>query len=329
MGGLKPIIFGVFLCIAIAAFAKLTAPYLHISSTLLALLVGIVFSSFAKNEALNTGVNFSSSFILRLGIVLMGLSISFADIAALGWPVLLTILCGIVLILGLAILIARLTNLSDRLAVLAGGAVAICGASAAVAISTVLPNYKEKSRDLSLVILIVTAISTIEMLVYPFAAKMLDFNTQDIGIFLGAVIHDVAQTAGAGYMVSEDVGMLAVLTKMIRVSYILPVVLIALLASKTIFVKDHEYQNGTFKIPMFLTLFMLAIAANSYMPFPENTGEIAKTISKFALLTAIAAIGLKTDIKSITGAGAKPVLLISALALALAAFIFIALALWL
>ena len=104
--------------------------------------------------------------------------------------------------------------------------VGICGASAALAVSTVLPAGKNAEKELIFTVISVTALSTIAMVAYPIAANLLGFGTSESGVFLGATIHDVAQVVGAGYMMSSDTGDIATFTKLLRVAMLVPVVAI-------------------------------------------------------------------------------------------------------
>jgi len=100
--------------------------------------------------------------------------------------------------------------------VLIRGSIAICGVSAAMAISSVLPKYKNSEQSLSFVIIGITIISTICMIIYPIVAHQLEFNNVKAGIFFGATIHDVALEVGAGYSISDTAGEIAVSVYLLR-----------------------------------------------------------------------------------------------------------------
>ena len=121
-------------------------------------------------------------------------------------------------------LIARAFGQTDYYGALAGAGTAVCGASATLATSTVLPAYKGKEADVAFVVIAVNALSTVAMVLYPPLCAVLGFGAQTTGIMLGATIHDVAQVVGAGYAVSEPVGNTAVIVKLFRVLLLFPVV---------------------------------------------------------------------------------------------------------
>ena len=288
-------------------------------STLLALFGGITLSFlYRKHSAfIAQGVNWSSGFILRLGIALLGLRLVCGDVMSLGWGVLAMIVVAIGSVFLLGVIGARLLGLRTEFGALSGGAIAICGASAAMALHSVLPKHKNSDRDLSLVIVGITACSTIEMVLYPLLGQVIGLNTTQMGLFLGGVIHDVAQTAGGGFAVSVEVGEMAVLTKMIRVSFLLPIVLMVALLFKT----KMSSAKTRFPLPIFLIMFFVLMLGNSLLPLPVMLTDIAAMISKTALITAMAAIGLKTNMRDLFSLGVKPVSLIAVQAMAMAGLI--------
>ena len=101
----------------------------------------------------------------------------------------------------------------------------MCGASATLATSIVVPDYKGKEADVAFVVVAVNALSTVAMVLYPLICTGSASTRRRTGVMLGATIHDVAQVVGAGYAVSEPVGNTAVIVKLFRVFLLLPVVL--------------------------------------------------------------------------------------------------------
>jgi uncharacterized integral membrane protein (TIGR00698 family) len=152
----------------------------------------------------------------------------------------------------LGVFLAKMLGLQKRFGALTGGSVAICGASAALAISTILPKGANHERDTLLTVIGVTAMSTIAMIVYPILSAQLGMSETEAGIFLGGTIHDVAQVVGAGYSVSENAGDMATLTKLVRVAMLMPVVLIMMIVIGR-FYKSHS-QSGEVYLPLLLKL---------------------------------------------------------------------------
>jgi uncharacterized integral membrane protein (TIGR00698 family) len=191
--------------------------------------------------------------------------------------------------------------------ILTGGAVAICGASAALAIASVLPRHAESERDTILTVVAVTALSTLAMIFYPVLVPWLHFDHVHAGLFLGGTIHDVAQVIGAGFMISPETGDVATYVKLLRVAMLLPVV--SVIAWTT---ARSEGAGTTRKgplVPTFLIGFAVLVAINSTGYLPKFAVDGATDVSRWCLVTAIAALGMKTSFRSLVAVGWRPICL--------------------
>jgi uncharacterized integral membrane protein (TIGR00698 family) len=256
--------------------------------------------------------------VLQLGVVLLGASVTFSEIAALGWATALLVILGVATTIGVGWAIGRANGLTNAHSTLSAGAVAICGASAAMAISSVLPQTKESERNLILTVVGVTTLSTIAMVVYPSLTHLFGFSEMQAGIFLGATIHDVAQVIGAGYIVSDDAGAVAAVVKLMRVTLLAPAVFIIamLFARKT---AGSEATGRAF--PIFLLGFAALMTINSFGVIPDALRENVSGVSLFCLVVAVSALGVKTSLKSLFEVGPKPVAALVLQTLWLAAFV--------
>ena len=283
---------------------------------LFALLLGIALSFLYEETTCKAGVEFAGSHILKVGVALLGLRIAFDDVVSLGWKtaVLLLLAIGSTILVG--VVLAKLFGLQKRFGVLTGGSVGICGASAAIAISAVLPESKHKERDTLITVIVVTALSTIAMVLYPIIADLLHLDETSTSIFLGGTIHDVAQVVGAGYSVSMQTGDLATLTKLVRVAFLMPVVLCILLVIRMKFTSNSRSNSRASSstkpagFPLFLMAFVALMIINSVFSIPTGVTAAATSISSFALVVAIAAIGMKSNLKQLLEVGIKPILLL-------------------
>ncbi|MFT4937632.1 MAG: putative integral membrane protein (TIGR00698 family) [Paraglaciecola sp.] len=298
--------------ISISAIVGLAALFLSqhygAPAMLFALLLGIAMSFLYEATKCKKGIEFTACHILRIGVALLGLRIAFGDLVALGWKTGLLLVVAITSTMGVGVLLAKVFGLQKRFGVLTGGAVGICGASAAMAISAVLPESKDKDRDTLLTIVGVTSLSTIAMVSYPIVAGMFNLDETSTSIFLGGTIHDVAQVVGAGYSVSEQTGDLATLTKLVRVAFLMPVVICILLVLRL-----NMPKNGVAKapgMPAFLVAFVVLMSLNSLVALPEVVTSGATDISRFALIVSIAAIGMKSNLSQMLTVGIKPILLL-------------------
>ena len=209
-----------------------------------ALLFGMAFNFLTEDERFATGIRFAGRHILRFGVALLGLRITVGEVMDLGWPVVALVVASVTVTILLGGLIGRAFGLGNNHSVLSAGAVAICGASAALAISSVLPSHKDHERNTILTVASVTALSTMAMVVYPVFVTYLHYDHATAGVFLGATIHDVAQVVGAGYMISDQTGEISTVVKLMRVACLVPVVIaISLLKSPRLLILDEPYDG--------------------------------------------------------------------------------------
>jgi uncharacterized integral membrane protein (TIGR00698 family) len=215
---------------------------------------------------------------------------------------------------------ARVASIERPFGILTAGAVAICGASAALAISSVLPKGENHERDTVFTVIGVTALSTIAMIVYPIIIAFFHLDHAAIGVFLGGTIHDVAQVVGAGFSVSDETGNVATFTKLLRVAMLLPVVVIL-----SFIYRAHNTTQAGRRLPGFLVVFAVLVVVNSLGIIPMPALAALKGISRWCLVTAIAALGMKTSLKAMADVGGRAIGLIVAetvfLALLVLAFV--------
>ena len=205
--------------------------------------------------------------------------------------------------------VARLLGLSREQGLLSGGAVAICGASAAMALSLVLPKDEESERRTILTVVGVTTLSTVAMVVYPTLVKLLGMDDFSAGIFLGGTIHDVAQVVGAGFMISPETGDVSTLVKLMRVAMLVPVVFVLSLMFRHNYKNKGEHKSKTPMLPAFLVAFAFLVVVNSLGLIPEGIVRSMTDLSRWCLVSAIAALGIRTSLKNLAVVGWLPIIL--------------------
>ena len=313
----------------IAVAAQFLSEHYGAPAMLMALLLGIAFSFLAEEGRCVAGIEFTSRSVLRIGVALLGARISVELLITLGPEQILLIVTGVILTIVFGILGANLLGRGWRLALLTGGAVAICGASAAMAIAAVLPKNEHSERNLIFTILSVTVLSTIAMILYPIITRALQLDDLETGIFLGGTIHDVAQVVGAGFSVSEHTGETATLVKLIRVTMLAPTVLVFSLVIRNF--SDGTFDDGERRpplLPHFVIMFLILAAINSFGLIPALLQATLSEFSRWALLIAIVAVGMKTSLKSILDVGGQAIVLVVAETVFIACFILFGIA-WL
>jgi len=313
---------GVLTAVTIALAASFLAERYDGPQLLFALLFGMAFNFAAEGPRVKAGIDFASKKILRFGVALLGARIGLEQIAALGAaPVAIvvaavagTILCGW--------LLSRLLRRPAAEGLLTGGAVAICGASAALAISAVLPQGKDHQRFTLLTVVGVTTLSTAVMVIYPLIAESLALDARGAAIFLGGSIHDVAQVVGAGFMISPEVGDGATLVKLLRVALLVPVVVIFAQIFRTAGAGGEAAAGARPPLlPGFLVAFIALVALNSFGAVPPELARWLSDLSRWCLVIAIAALGVKTSFRQLADLGWTPVVMIVGETLFIAALV--------
>ena len=316
---LKAKLLGAMFCCLIAVIATMVATRYQAPIMLFALLIGLSLHSFYQQGNIKAGVDYCSRELLRFCVGLLGVRIAFSDIVSLGITPPLIVMISMLLTIMFGVLFARILGLPKVFGVLSGGAVAVCGVSAAAAISTVLPNNKSQEKYFALTVIGITTFSTLSMIFYPIVAIHLGFSDQLAGVFIGGAIHDVAQVVGAGYSISEEAGDVATYIKLLRVALLMPIVMMVFFAFKE---KDSKMSGGVSAfIPGFLIMFFVLAFLKNVGVIPQWLVDIIRSLSSNLLVVAIAAIGVKTSLKQVFSVGWRPVLLMGSETLFLAGLI--------
>ncbi len=217
------------------------------------------------------------------------------------------VVASVVLTILISVVLARLLGFGWMFGMLTGGATAICGASAALALSVALPANEKKERATLFTVIGVSALSTLAMILYPMIARSLGLDPAAAGIFLGGTIHDVAQVVGAGYSMSTETGDTATVIKLMRVAMLVPVILCASLITRASS-QVADVQKPPL-LPGFAVAFVLLAAINSTGWLPPALPALGSDLSQVCLVTAIAALGMKTRLQELANVGLRPILL--------------------
>ena len=313
---------GLTLSATIALAAAYLSEHYGGPAMLFALLLGIAFNYLAESPTTGPGIRFSSRNILRIGVALLGARITWGEVQSLGLETVGLVVGGVVITLTIGTVIARMLKLPREFAILSAGAVAICGASAALAIASVLPSSKDSERHTITTVIGVTTLSTLAMMIYPLLATLFDFDDQSAGIFIGATVHDVAQVVGAGYTISTEAGDTSTIVKLLRVSCLLPAVVVIGFATRRS--RTANAQRVPL-LPMFLVAFVVLVAINSFGLIGTDMVATLSTISRWCLLCAVSALGIRTSIGSLAVVGPRPLIAMVLQTVLLAAFVIIVL----
>lgn len=295
---------GLAVCAMVALAAAQSAAWSGSPAMLCALLLGTALHYLSQEVRTAPGVAWCGSFVLRLGVGLLGARITTTQVALLGWPAVCIVLAAVASTLLCGMLVGRWLGLPRSLAILAGGATAICGASAALAIAAVLPRNEALEKDTLAVVVLATLLSTLAMLLYPLVARALALPPEFSGIFIGGTIHDVAQVVVAGYALGPQAGDAASIVKLFRVA-----LLVLVVAGVAAACRSGYFPQATTPVrlppvlPPFLVLFLLLAALNSASTLPAPWPLALRDGSQACLMVGVAALGMKTSFVQLARAG--------------------------
>lgn len=275
---------------------------LHVSPLITAVLGGMATSALFPNLghflAKTGALKFGTKEILRLGIVLYGLKIGLEQV----WHVGLTGVGLALFVVGTTItlgyFLGQKIGLDKDSSLLIGAGSAICGAAAVLAVQSV---SKSESEKVVAAVATVVLFGTLGMLIYPWALSNLDYPFVQ-GLITGGTLHEVAHVVGAGARLPKEAADVAIIVKMIRVIFLVPVLFILLFISSS---EDKGSVRGAF--PWFAIFFLCMIGLNSFVQIPFKKELLA--FDTMLLSTAMCALGLNTHMKTLKQMGSKPFVL--------------------
>jgi uncharacterized integral membrane protein (TIGR00698 family) len=298
---------GMLACVVVAAAATFLSEHYGAPVMLFALLLGMAMNFLAGDGPCLPGIAFASTAVLRTGVALLGLRVTAGQIASLGWLPVIVVVVSVIVTITVSMQAAKWLGFQSLFGLLSGGATAICGASAALALAAALPAHPLKERATLFTVVGVSALSTLSMIAFPMVVHVIGMDGRVAGLFLGATIHDVAQVVGAGYSISREAGDVATFVKLLRVAMLLPVIVFAVLLTRA-----HAANEGTRRpplLPWFVAAFAVLVCLNSVLSLPPDARHLGGEASRWCLVIAMAGIGMKSRLQELAEVGLKPVLL--------------------
>lgn len=283
---------GLALCGAGAGTAAWLSDHYGFPIILLGLLVGLSLNFVSRDPATHKGLDLASRSFLRIGIVILGLQVTLAQVVHLGGGAFGALLLVMLVTVAAGLLGARLSGQSSHAGLLAGGATAICGASAALALYGVIGKDRLSQAQFALTLVMVSLASAFAMSVYPMIAAEFGLSARAAGFLTGASIHDVAQAIGGGYAFSNEAGIYATIIKLARVAMLAPLVALAGWALNT--GRERQSMLARLSLPWFITAFLGVLLVNSLIPVPPVVRDYALLASKAMLLLAVTATAMRS-----------------------------------
>ncbi len=316
---MKKIIPGLSLAIVVAIISKIIEgllPIHLIGASVIALFIGMGINYFkAPSDTLKVGLDFTSKKLLRLAIILLGASLSVGTIMTVGKHSLIVMVFTLATCFGVGYFTGKALGLNWKMSNLISAGTGICGGSAIAAIA---PVIDADDTDIAFGMSATFIFDMIMILLFPIMGNALGLSDMAYGLWSGTAVNDTSSVVAAGYAFSEAAGDYATMVKLTRTLVIIPTVLIfagiGIHVKKKELAKVHSDEKVHAKInmmsviPWFILGFLALAGLNSFGVIPVEVSEILKDISKFLMIMSLAAIGLKTDIKHMQKAGARPMI---------------------
>ena len=320
----------------IACFIESLLPIHLIGSAVIAMFIGMILNHFLKiTEILKAGIKFTSKKILKLAIILLGLSLNIGTILNVGKMSLTVMVFTLLTCFGGGYFIGKALGLNWKLSNLISAGTGICGGSAIAAIA---PTIEAEDNDVAYAMSATFLFDMAMILLFPIMGRALGMSDQAFGIWAGTAVNDTSSVVATGYAFSEAAGDFATMVKLTRTLAIIPTVvtfaLIQLRLKKKealASAKDNGELKANFKIskifPWFILGFLAMSIIASLFPIPTEVVSSTKSISKFLMVSALSAIGLNTSFSNMKKAGIRPMIhgfIISALVVVVALVVEIA-----
>lgn len=286
---------------------------LSLSPLIVGIVLGILYANSLRNHLPQTwvpGITFCTKFVLRAGIIMYGFRLTYQQVMQIGLPAIVidTIIVLFTIIIG--VIFGRLLKMDRDISLLTSTGSAICGAAAVLGAEPIVRSEPHKT---AVAVSTVVIFGTLSMFLYPvfYRSGVFDLTPEQMGLYTGATLHEVAHVAGAGNAMGEAISDPAVIVKMIRVLLLAP----ALLVMSIVLARIPAKSAGTTEcrrrvtIPWFAVGFVIVIAFNSLNLLPRETVDTINTFDTFLLTMAMTALGAETSIDKFKKAGSRPFVL--------------------
>ena len=272
---------------------------LSLSPMIVGIVLGMLYANSLRNNLPDTwvpGIQFCSKRVLRFGIILYGFRLTFQNVLDVGLPAILIDAIVVTLTICGGVLVGKLLKMDKDIALLASVGSGICGAAAVLGAESAI---KAKPYKTAVAVSTVVIFGTLAMFVYPVLYRngVFDLNPQQMGIYTGSTVHEVAHVVGAGNAMGPEVSNSAIIVKMIRVMMLVPVLLVISFFMMRAAMKSGEGSSrGKINMPWFAILFLVVIAFNSFDLLPAGLVDFINTFDTFLLTMAMTALGADTII---------------------------------
>ncbi|PKI91535.1 putative sulfate exporter family transporter [Actinomycetales bacterium SN12] len=301
---------GLLLCMAIAAVATVVGHAVPVlGAAIPAVLIGVLLAVLRRPSGrLMPGVKLASSFVLQCAVVLLGAGLSIDSVLRVGARSLPVMLISLTVCLSAAWLLGRALRIDAGLVTLIGVGTGICGASAIAAVS---PVIRAKSSQVAYAISTIFLFNILAIGAFPLIGHLLGMPPETFGLFAGTAVNDTSSVVAAATVYGTAALEFAVVVKLVRTLMIIPVSI----GLAVIDARRRQERSGFSLarvlrlVPWFLVGFVALALVNSTGIIPPAVAGALGQVSAFLVATALAGIGLSTDLRAIRTAGWRPLAL--------------------
>ena len=322
---------GLVAAVIVAAAAKLVEKVLPvhiIGASVIALFFGMIINAVRKPSAVFLpGLKFTSKKVLKLAIILLGAGLNVGIVINVGKMSLCVMFFTLLMCFGGGYFVGRALGINWKLSNLISAGTGICGGSA---IAAVAPVIDADDSDVAYALSATFLFDMAMIVLFPIMGHALGLSDEAYGLWAGTAVNDTSSVVAAGYAFSEAAGDFATMVKLTRTLSIIPTVVVFALVSARINRRNGNEEKSadgvksirfSKVIPWFILGFLALTVINSFGLIPSGVSSALKSVSKFLMISALAAIGLNTSFKDMKKSGIAPMLhgfIISALVVVVA-----------
>ena len=274
-----------------------------VSPLIVAVALGMVVGNATEMPFLRPGMRFAASRLLRIGVVLIGLRVALADLAAIGLPGLFVVLLVVTATFMGARWVGHRMGVSPDLSLLIGTGYSICGVSAVAAMNGVVEADEEEA---AYAIGLVTLAGSLSILILPLLGTLLGLSTVDFGTWVGGAVHDVAQTVATASSRGDDALTAAIVVKLTRVALLAPLVVGVALTRR------NQTSNPAARpplVPLFVGGFLVMVLIRSSGLVPDLWLEPIRQTERFLFMVSMVGVGFGVDLGRLAKLGGRPLAL--------------------
>lgn len=293
-------LWGISLALVIALVSLWLGAFIQLGPVVTALGLGLILGNMHfQRPNFDPGIKFSEKSILETSIVLLGFSLNFTYLKAVSFILWFLLGLTILIVMLLSLWLGKRMGLSKNMGVLLGAGSAICGTAAIAALS---PLLKSEENETALSIGVINLLGTLGLFFLPALMLVLDYGPQESGFLLGGVLQSVGHVTGAAFSLGDETGKLALVYKMGRILWLIPLILVMYFTQR-----NKSVSGAVIKFPGFIVFFLITVSLAQWQAIPEIWKAYAVDLGEFLLIVAMAAIGYKIKLRPLFNL-AKPAL---------------------